>query len=179
MRLYDLEVEVKSWRRYRHLLHRKESGSGYKEENEDEDDIDTGDTEVDGNGDPDGEEDDELGGLLPGEVGQEMKGRGKKRRLTVGSINNGKDRPKANRSGSNNQNNHNQNGVPNMQMDSSDQGWMIGTIWEPKEDATELIKVVARLMEGLGQARQGKSGMHKKDSAWNVSTVEGLWNRSV
>lgn len=179
MRLYDLEVEVKSWRRYRHLLHRKESGSGYKEENEDEDDIDTGDTEVDGNGDLDGEEDDELGILGPEVAGQEMKGRGKKRRLTVGSINHGKDRPKANRSGSSNQNNQNQNGVPDMQMDPSDQAWMVGTIWEPKEDAAELIKVVARLMEGLGQARQGKSGINKKDSAWSVGTVEGLWNRSV
>jgi hypothetical protein len=179
MRLYDLEVEVKSWRRYRHLLHRKESGSGYKEENEDEEDVDTGDTEVDGNGDLDGEEDDELGILGPEVAGQEMKGRGKKRRLTVGSINNGKDRPRTNRSGSSNQNNQNQNGISDMQMDSSDQGWMAGTIWERKEDATELIKVVARLMEGLGQARQGKSGINKKDSAWSVGTVEGLWNRSV
>lgn len=161
------------------MLHRKGSGLGYKEENEDEDDIDTGDTEVDGNGDLDGEEDDELGVLGPGEVGQEMKGRGKKRRLTVGSINNGKDRPKTNRSGSSNQNNQNQNGVPDMQMDPSDQAWMVGTIWEPKEDAAELMKVVARLMEGLGQARQGNLGINKKDSAWNVGTVEGLWNRSV
>jgi hypothetical protein len=31
----------------------------------------------------------------------------------------------------------------------------------------------------LGQARQGKSGINKKDSAWSVGTVEGLWNRSV
>ena len=171
MRLYDLEVEVKSWRRRKALFLRPgESGTGGENREEDLEDDDDDDDDQD----QDEEGEDELG-VLAGDLGSdgmgERKGRGKKRRLT-GSSN--KDRPGLLRNTSGRENNNDTTGI--NQETKIAQSRLVGSIWEPKDDLPELIKVIARCINRL---TIGGLGVEKKDPGWSVNTVEGLWNRRV